>query len=193
MDSTAWGSFGGSPGGGLGGSAPPEIERFWPSCAHSACFLGPTRPSLPHGATASPMTDLAPASPSTLAHASRVAQVVSTSSTSKTRSLSTSPPGARGKSATHRVASVAALAPGQGVLEPLGTRPLRAAVTSLASEGLGPDLADVSPASSRSDSRHSAGKYAHQSIDRIRGPTPRTARRSFAAVQAGAHSGSLTD
>ncbi len=139
MDSTAWGSFGGSPGGGLGGSAPPEIERFWPSCAHSACFLGPTRPSPPHRATASPMTDLAPASPSTLAHASRVAQVVSTSSTSKTRSLSTSPPGRVAK--MPRIASPAfplSLRVKRYWNHHLGTRPLRAAVTSLASEGLRP-------------------------------------------------------
>ena len=146
MDSTAWGSFGGSPGGGLGGSAPPEIERFWPSCAHSACFLGPTGPSPPHGATANPITDLAPASPSTLAHASRVAQVLATSSTSKTRSLSTSPPGCVAK--VPRIASPAftlSLRVKRYWNHHVGTRPLRAAVTSLASEGLGPDLADVSP------------------------------------------------
>src|SRR5207245_3782739 len=83
----------------FGGIAPPGIDRHVPVCAHRA-FLGLSYHSLVSGrgflrarATVSPTTDLAPASRSARAQASSVAPVVNTSSTSKTRRLSTWLPG----------------------------------------------------------------------------------------------------
>src|SRR5712664_1469286 len=81
--------------------APPGLKRFWPSCAHRAS-LGldssePTAGCRAARATVSPITDLAPAPRNALAQASRVAPVVITSSTSKTRRLSTLLPGRAAK------------------------------------------------------------------------------------------------
>src|SRR5712671_7751650 len=101
VGSTACGTFG--TGQNLarhfGGVAPPGIHRHVPVCAHRA-FLGLSYHSLVLGrgfltarAAVSPITDLAPASRSALAQASSVAPVVNTSSTSKTRILSTWLPG----------------------------------------------------------------------------------------------------
>src|ERR1700674_3539688 len=110
VESTARGIFGTgrSRANRFGGVTPPVvdrsavthgIDRHWPLCAHRA-FLGLPYHSLELGigllaarATVSPITDLAPASRSTRVHASRVAPVVNTSSTSKTRWLSTWLPG----------------------------------------------------------------------------------------------------
>src|SRR5260370_13265111 len=81
------------------GVAPPGIHRHVPVCSHRAFYhlsyhslvLG--RGFLMARATVSPITDLAPASHSARAQASSVAPVVNTSSTSKTRRLSTWLPG----------------------------------------------------------------------------------------------------
>jgi hypothetical protein len=75
----------------LGGIAPSEINRLWPVCAHRATFVYSLpfswagRGFLAARATVIPMTHLAPESSRAFAHASRVAPVVITSSTSKTR------------------------------------------------------------------------------------------------------------
>src|SRR5690349_12285299 len=75
----------------LGGIAPSEIDRLWPVCAHRATFVyslpfsGAGKGFLTARATVSPMTHLTPESSRALAHASSVAPVVITSSTSKTR------------------------------------------------------------------------------------------------------------
>src|SRR5258708_2688802 len=81
------------------GIASPGDDRHVPVCAHRVFLelsyhsLVPGRGDLTARAIVSPNTDLAPASRSALAHASSVAPVVNTSSTSKTRRLSTWVPG----------------------------------------------------------------------------------------------------
>src|SRR5271170_1213901 len=86
------------------GRPPPEISRLGPVCAHRATlpcepyYLRLPRTGAGSGflaarATVSPSTDLAPDSSSALAHSFSVAPVVITSSTSKTRFLSTWLPG----------------------------------------------------------------------------------------------------
>src|ERR1700676_3259885 len=85
----------------IGGMAPPGIARVWPHGAHRA-FLGSSSPKPATGlrtarATVSPITDFAPASSSAREQASSVAPVVITSSTSKTRRLSTWVPGGGAK------------------------------------------------------------------------------------------------
>jgi len=99
VDSTTGRTFGArhSCGSRIGGMAPPGIARVWPHGAHRA-FLGSSSPKPATGlrtsrATVSPITDFAPASSSAREQASSVAPVVITSSTSKTRRLSTWVPG----------------------------------------------------------------------------------------------------
>src|SRR5258708_11815677 len=100
VGSTAGGTFG-TLGDGhsharcFGGIAPPGVHRLVPVCAHRV-FLRLSYHSTELGrgfltarAIVNPVTDLAPASRSARAQASRVAPVVNTSSTSKTRRLST--------------------------------------------------------------------------------------------------------
>jgi len=80
----------------FGGNSPPVVYRLWSSCVHPvlSCY-GCSAKELsgrPARAIVNPRTDLAPASRSAREHASSVAPVVITSSSSRIRKLSTGPP-----------------------------------------------------------------------------------------------------
>ena len=79
----------------FGDVSPPVVKGVWSSrCAHRASFgyLRVTNETQLARAIVSPSTDLAPASHNAREHASSVAPVVITSSSSRIRKLSTRPP-----------------------------------------------------------------------------------------------------
>jgi hypothetical protein len=88
----------------FGGTSPPGTYRLCSSCAHRAPFRygsEKTGSAETARATASPRTEMAPASGKALAHESNVAPVVITSSSSKIDKLSTRVPARQDKSATY--------------------------------------------------------------------------------------------